>query len=255
MTATTSTSTLPVATQASSKVLAQAIDTTTESTYKFLYFGLHGRGELIRTLLSYGGAKFEELSLDWPAMKKDTPFGVLPVFYETTSNGTVLEFSESQAIERYLARKFNLLGTNSWENHLVDRYYTSMETLSVNFFKVLFAPLEKRQEEAESFYRDHLPRWIAAHEAHLAKNGNTGHYIGEDQFTLADFKTALMVDRILLMVPQGMENRVASLLNKEATPGLWKVKETVNAHPQVAEWKNSERHAQITAGTKGFFKF
>ncbi|KAI7823579.1 hypothetical protein BC939DRAFT_492979 [Gamsiella multidivaricata] len=247
-------SVLPIATQASTHALAQAIDTTTESTFKFLYFGLHGRGELIRNLLAYGGAKFEELSLDWPAMKKDTPFGVLPVLYETTSDGTVLELSESQAIERHLARKFDLLGSNSWENHLVDRYYTSMETLSVNFFKVLFAPLEKRNYEAEAFYRDHLPRWIAAHEAHLAKNGTNGHYV-ESQFTLADLKTALMVDRILLMVPKGLEERVRGLISEERTPGLWKVKETVNAHPRIAEWKKSERHAQIDAGTKGFFKF
>ncbi|KAG0261676.1 hypothetical protein BG011_000772 [Mortierella polycephala] len=251
---TASTTVLPTATQATTQVLAQAAESSTASTFQFLYFGLHGRGELIRTLLTYGGAKYDELALDWPGMKKDTPFGVLPVLYETTSDGTVLELAESQAIEHYLARKFNLMGANSWENHLVDRYYTSMETLSNNFIKVMFAPLEKRQTEAEIFYRDHLPRWIAAHEHHLTKNGTNGHYVG-DQFSLADLKTAMMIERIQFLVPKGMEEQVAALFSAEATPGLWKVKETVNAHPHIAEWKKSERHTQIDAGTKGFFKF
>ncbi|KAG0213075.1 hypothetical protein BGX28_005096 [Mortierella sp. GBA30] len=252
--ASTTSTILPKATQASTQVLSKASESSTESTYKFLYFGLHGRGELTRTLLSFGGAQFEELALDWPAMKKDTPFGVLPVLYETTSDGTVLELSESQAIERYLAKKFDLLGSNSWEAHLVDRYYTSLETLSINFFKVMFAPAESRQAEAETFYKDHLPRWIAAHEIHLAKNGSNGHYVGE-KLSLADFKVALMIDRIQFLVPKGLESKVEQLFSAEATPGLWKVKETVNAHPKIAAWKKSERHDQINAGTKGFFKF
>ncbi|KAF9276612.1 hypothetical protein BGZ68_009899 [Mortierella alpina] len=247
-------SALPVATQAPSQVLAKAADSSSDSTYKLLYFGLHGRGELIRTLLTYHGAKFEELTLDWPAMKKDTPFGVLPVVYETTSDGTILELAEAQAIERHLAQKFNLLGANSWEAHLVDRYYTSMETLSNQFFKVMFAPLDKRQAEAESFYRDHLPRWVAAHEKHLAQNGTNGHYVG-NALSLADFKTALMMDRIQFLVPQGLEEQVKALFSKETTPGLWKVRETVNANERIAQWRNSERYAQINAGTKGFFKF
>ncbi|KAF9949939.1 hypothetical protein BGZ70_001571, partial [Mortierella alpina] len=149
---TVSSSSLPVATRAPTQVLAAASDASKDSTYQLLYFGLHGRGELIRTLLAYHGAKFEELTLDWPAMKKDTPFGVLPVVYETTTDGTILELAEAQAIERHLAHKFQLLGANSWEAHLVDRYYTSIETLSNLFFKVMFAPLDKRTAEAATFY-------------------------------------------------------------------------------------------------------
>ncbi|KAF9560689.1 hypothetical protein EC968_006087 [Mortierella alpina] len=250
---TVSTSSLPIATQAPTQVLANASDSSSDSTYQLLYFGLHGRGELIRTLLTYHGAKFEELALDWPAMKKDTPFGVLPVVYETTSEGTVLELAEAQAIERYLAHKFDLLGSNSWEAHLVDRYYNSTETLSNQFFKVMFAPSESRRTEAEIFYRDHLSRWIAAHEKHLT---TTGHYLGEEEkFSLADFKTALMMDRIQFLVPAGMEDQVQALFSKEKTPGLWKVREMVNAHPRIAQWRRSDRFAQINAGTKGFFKF
>lgn len=58
---------LPVATQASSEVLSRAASSH-DSTFKILYFGLHGRGELSRNLLAYGDAKWEELAVvsDFP---------------------------------------------------------------------------------------------------------------------------------------------------------------------------------------------
>jgi len=281
---------LPKATQAPSDVLSNASESSTESTYKVLYFGLHGRGEMTRTLLVYGGARFEEIPLQWPAMKTDTRFGCLPVslycpwiyvvprqllllyefslidivsfhiflisqvLYETTSSGTVLELAETLAIERYLARKFNLLGSNAWEEHLVNEYVYSTESLNNNFNKILFASdLEVRQKEAEVFYRDHLSRWIQTHERHLAEKQN-GHYVG-DKITLADIRTMVMVDRIMFMVPKGQDESVNKIFNRETAPGLWKVRDTVNAHPLIAAWKKSQRHQEIDAGTKGFFKF
>lgn len=51
---------LPVPTQADTTTLGHAA-ASTNSTFKILYFGLHGRGELTRTLLAYSGAKWEEL--------------------------------------------------------------------------------------------------------------------------------------------------------------------------------------------------
>ncbi|KAF9355266.1 hypothetical protein BGX26_006814, partial [Mortierella sp. AD094] len=53
---------LPTPTQTNTDVLSQAAKSN-DSTFKVLYFGLHGRGELTRTLLAYGGAKTEELTV------------------------------------------------------------------------------------------------------------------------------------------------------------------------------------------------
>lgn len=47
----------------------------TMSSYKLTYFNLTGLGESIRFLLSYGGAKFEDVRLsfeDWPKYKAGT---------------------------------------------------------------------------------------------------------------------------------------------------------------------------------------
>ncbi|KAF9438395.1 hypothetical protein BGZ76_008175 [Entomortierella beljakovae] len=54
---------LPTPTQASSDVLCQTARSNNKSTYKVLYFGVHGRGELTRTHLAYSGAKWDEMTV------------------------------------------------------------------------------------------------------------------------------------------------------------------------------------------------
>ncbi|KAF9205993.1 hypothetical protein BGZ49_003185 [Haplosporangium sp. Z 27] len=241
---------LPTPTQASTDVLSQAVNSK-DSKFQVLYFDLHGRGELTRNLLAYSGTKFEELPVDWANQKEHTPFKCLPVVYETTANGTVLELAESQAIERYLANKFHLFGNNEYEHHKVEEYFTSTDTTQQGFAKVLGASLDKRVEEANKYYTEVLPKFIEIHEAHLKKNGSNGHYVGNST-TLADLKTALLIDRILFLRPKGADEPPFSA---EKTPLLWKVRETVNSHPPLAEWKKSKRQQELDANTKDRFKF
>ncbi|KAF9578799.1 hypothetical protein BGW38_005234 [Lunasporangiospora selenospora] len=248
---------LPVPTQASSEVLSKAIRdaTNTKSTYKFLYFPLNGRGETIRNLLAYGNVDYEDVIADWPAMKKDTRFGCVPVLFETTASGTVLEFSESQAIERYLARKFGLLGSNEWEEHLVNEYVNSVDTTAGNALtKILFAPVETRNKSAEEFYKSQLAPWIQIHEGHLKANGGNGHYVG-DKFSWADIKLSTAINVLLTMVPKGLEKEIEALINPEATPNIWKVREAALAHPSLGEWLKSDKLVQYSVANKGFFKF
>ncbi|KAF9135246.1 hypothetical protein BGW39_003926 [Mortierella sp. 14UC] len=242
---------LPVPTKADTNVLGQAAKST-DSTYKILYFGLHGRGELTRTLLAYTGAKWEELPVDWATQKELTPFKVLPVVYETNSDGTILELAESQAIERYLANKYGLYGKNAYETHKVEQYFSSADGIAQAFGnKIIGASQDKRVEEANKFYVEVLPKFIAIHEAHLAKNGSNGHYIGNST-TLADIKVANLIDRLLFLRPQGADEVPFSA---EKTPNLWKVLEKVNSHPTLAAWKKSDRYQELNAGTKSMFKF
>ncbi|KAG0297944.1 hypothetical protein BGZ96_003923 [Linnemannia gamsii] len=242
---------LPVPTQADTTVLGQAAQST-NSTYKILYFGLHGRGELTRTLLAYSGAKWEELPVDWPTQKEHTPFKCLPVVYETAQDGTILELAESQAIERYLANKYGLYGKNAYEAHKVEQIFSSADGVAQAFSqKIIGVAQDKRVEEANKLYVEVLPKFIAIHEAQLAKNGSNGHYIGNSA-TLADIKVANLIDRLLFLRPQGA-NEVP--FSAEKTPNLWKVLEKVNSHPTMAAWKKSDRYQELNAGTKSMFKF
>ncbi|KAF9350299.1 hypothetical protein BGX26_011498, partial [Mortierella sp. AD094] len=189
---------------------------------------------------------------DWANQKEHTPFKCLPVVYEVTSDGTVLELAESQAIERYLATKFHLYGKNDYEHHKVEQFFTSTDTAQQTFgTKVVGAAPDKRAEEANKFYAEVLPKFIEVHEAHLKKNGSNGHYVG-DSTTLADIKTTLLINRILFLRPKGADEVPFSA---EKTPLLWKVRETVDNHPTLAAWKKSQRYEELNAGTKNLFKW
>ncbi|KAG0045368.1 hypothetical protein BGZ83_009418 [Gryganskiella cystojenkinii] len=243
--------TLPIVTEGSSELLSHVIDKP-DSTFKLLYFNLHGRGGLIRNLLAYGGHKWEELPLDWPAQKSQTQFQCLPVVWETTSLGTVLELAESQAIERYLAKKFHLFGKNAWEEHKINEFFNSTDSTQIVFFtKVISNPPANRVDEANQFYADALAKFLTLHELHLKKNGSNGHYVGT-RTSLADLKTAMFIDRLLLLRPKGA-NEVP--ISKEKTPELWQLRETVHAHPSLAEWLNSQRYKDMDVSTRAVFKF
>ncbi|KAF9908262.1 hypothetical protein EC991_010102 [Linnemannia zychae] len=243
--------TLPTPTKADPKVLGQA-SRSTNSTYQLLYFPMHGRGELTRTILVFSGAKWEELPLDLNIQKKQLPFKLIPVLYETTPDGTILELAESHAIERYLATKYGLNGSDPYETHRVDQIYTSTDFANQLFWtRVRWAPLDKRIEEAHKFYDEILPAYIANHEAQLEKNGSNGHYVG-DNITLADLKSAQFIDRVMFMRPKGTKEPPFS---KDKSPNMWKVLETVNGHPAMAEWKKSKRYQDLDAGSLSFFQF
>ncbi|KAF9110679.1 hypothetical protein BGX27_006027 [Mortierella sp. AM989] len=232
-------------------VLSQAAKSQ-DSTFKILYFNLHGRSELIRAILAYVGAKWEDLAIDWPKQKEHTPFKCLPVVYEETTDGTVLELAEAQAIERYLGHKFHLFGKNEYEHHKVEQFLTSTDTVQQAFaVKIIGVAPEKRVEVVNKYYAEELSKFIEVHEEHLKKNGSNGHYVG-DSTTLADIKTAVFIDRILFLRQKGANEPPFSA---EKSPLLWKVRETINNHPSFAEWKKSKRYQELDASTKSAFKF
>ncbi|KAG0205953.1 hypothetical protein BGX28_002547, partial [Mortierella sp. GBA30] len=59
-----------------------------DSQFEVRYFGFHGLGDMARTMLAAGGAKFTNFNPDnWPEEKPKAPFGVMPLLKETTSDG------------------------------------------------------------------------------------------------------------------------------------------------------------------------
>ncbi|KAG0309402.1 hypothetical protein BGZ99_000865 [Dissophora globulifera] len=240
---------LPIATKASSQFLSQAIKSS-NSSYKILYFNLHARAEVTRTLLAFSGAKWEEISIDWATQKEQTPFQCIPVLYETTADGTILQIGETEVIERYLAKKFNLLGQNEWEQLMIEQYHSSTLALQVMYRQnFLFSPPEKRVESATSFYNDIFKKFVTVHERYLEKNGSNGHYIGQ-HLSLADIKTTSFLDRMTFLNPEGADLPVSA----EKTPNLWKVREAVNSHPNIVAWNTSQRHQELDNLTATKFK-
>ncbi|KAG0291273.1 hypothetical protein BGZ97_005941, partial [Linnemannia gamsii] len=97
-----------------------ALATKRDSTFEVKYFDIHGLAHITRLLLAISGQKFKSTNpADWAAEKPLAPFGHMPLLIETSADGkTTLQIAESDAIERYLARKLGLLGSDAFEEVL-----------------------------------------------------------------------------------------------------------------------------------------
>ncbi|KAF9113451.1 hypothetical protein BGX27_001565 [Mortierella sp. AM989] len=218
-----------------------------DSKFTVHYFNFHGLGVCPRALLCIGEALWDnkiQTMADWPQTKETIPLGTLPVLLETNlSTGEAIAIPESGAIERYLAGKFGLLGDNVREQTLNDIFYAQAVMLNTKFVeKTVWTFEEVRQKALDQFLETTLPNWIKVCEKQLAENGNTGHFVG-NKFTLADIKTAVIMDTFLALESE-------KVLNPTFCPRLWKLKETVDSHPTYATWRKSEEYKSIDKETQ-----
>ncbi|OAQ28130.1 hypothetical protein K457DRAFT_139014 [Linnemannia elongata AG-77] len=222
-----------------------ALADETDSSFEVRYFHLHGQGGLARTLIVIGTNGHSRLTNvhedDWAENKPTTPFGVMPLLTETSADGkTKLQIAESDAIERYLARKFGLFGNGTaFEKVLVNTFANSTQGLIMSIFNSygLIEDRAVRTKNKGPLISDSIAPWIKYHEQHLQANGANGHYVG-NKVSLADVKT----DYVISMI-QGLSGD--ELVSEEKTPAIWKVRQEMDKIGGVAEWKASEEYKSL----------
>ncbi|KAG0267134.1 hypothetical protein DFQ27_009154 [Actinomortierella ambigua] len=250
--------------------VSEIVDTTTatslmkakDSHFKYLYFDIWARGELPRTILAYVGASWEEIKFDWPNQKPLlAPFHQVPILYEENASlRTTIRLNETKAIERYLAEKYGLLDGGSddpLERQRLDEIYNNTDGISIIFdYTVLSMQGDARVEGARQFYAGAFKQWAEHHEALLLKaGGGNHHYARSGKTTLADLKTALMVRRVLFLVPKGIDVKADIPVSKEKTPALWRLVEAIEQHPPMAQWMATERFQQLDKNSKAMMGF
>ncbi|XP_043273317.1 uncharacterized protein [Venturia canescens] len=144
------------------------------SSYKLTYFNITGLGEPIRFMLSYGGAKFEDVRLsfeEWPKQKPNMPMGQVPVL---EIDGK--KYHQSKAIGRYLAKKFNLYGKDDLEALEVDAAADSIDDLRIALSTYFWEkdPAFKAKLKDVAFQK--LPVCLDNFNAQVKKNG--GYFVG-----------------------------------------------------------------------------
>ncbi|KAG0257155.1 hypothetical protein BG011_004139 [Mortierella polycephala] len=223
--------------------LSQAKD----NQYTMLYFPFHGVVPALRAILAMSGEKYTFIHPeDWAVEKHQTPFGHMPVLYETAATGETLELGELSVIEFYLATKFGLMGSNTWEDQLIRSYTSSTESLFDKFvMSAVRTPKEFQKQMTELFVEKQIPEWAEYHERILRANGTNGHYIG-DQLTFADIKTGTVLG---VMIALSGDNYIT----KEKTPGLLAVYEMLEKHPKYAAWKASDQWKEYAETSRKVF--
>ncbi|KAG0045034.1 hypothetical protein BGZ83_009722 [Gryganskiella cystojenkinii] len=225
---------------------AAAVAATSDIKYKILYLKLHGMAATTRAMLAIGGVEWESVfPTDWAEEKKSVPMGVMPVLYEIhQESGLTLEIPESEVIERYLARKFSLLGQDHWEETAINVFYSSSNAVMANYVnKVLLAFPDTKSRELAKFVAREIPPWIEQHEKWLTRNGLNGHYVG-DRLSIADIRSVIGLDRYMTL-PECKD-----LFSEEKTPGLFRLKSTLEKNQRYRDWIHSKEFEEITVSTR-----
>ncbi|KAF9084616.1 hypothetical protein BGX23_010360 [Mortierella sp. AD031] len=222
-----------------------------DNKYELLYFPFHGVVTGLRALLAMSGANYTFTHpTEWENKEKVmTPFGSLPVLYETDPrSGKTLELAELSAIESYLGEKYSWMGDNLWEKNLILMYHSSTQAVFDKLVTtVMRAPKENKDRMMEIYLDKILPEWVDTHERALQARGATGYYVG-DKASLADLKTASTLDNLIAISGD-------RLISREKTPAIMAVYDTVEKLPKYAVWKSSPEWKAYDKRNKELFNF
>ncbi|KAG0226134.1 Glutathione S-transferase S1 [Mortierella sp. GBA43] len=215
-------------------------------SYRLLYWDVASVGATARDILAYGKAKWSNQlpqGNEWDEGKLPTPFKVMPVLNIVAPDGKEVFITESIVIDQYLAKQFHLLGDDEWEELTIKGIYSNIHYLRErSFMNVTWTYPDKRKESLDKFLNSSLPNFIADHEFHLKANGSNGHYVG-DKLSLADIHLANIIDHFSHL-PSG--EATTELFKKSE---LWKVKEVVEKHPDIAAWRATDECQMLAKGS------
>ncbi|KAM5140464.1 uncharacterized protein ACMZJ9_014317 [Mantella aurantiaca] len=153
--------------------------------YTLTYFPVRGRAEAIRLLLADQGASWtdDEVQIgDWMSgkseVKKAAVFGQLPRFQD----GDFVLY-QTNAILRYLGRKFGIAGSNEQERAIIDMVNDGVEDLRLKYSRFMFFEYETGKEK----YGNELPNHLTHFEKILSKNSDGTKFLVGDKISYADY--------------------------------------------------------------------
>ena len=196
-------------------------------TYKLIYFNAKGRAEITRFIFAQSGVPYEDKRIEydakeWPELKPNTPFGVLPVL---EIDGKQL--GGSIVIARYLAEEFGLAGSNAFENAEIDSIADWISDFFTKVVKVVFEKDEtKKAELLDKFVKEVIPKYFDILEKKVSPEG----WLYGNKVTWVDF--------FFYTVIPGYKNAL------DKYPGLDKVKKNVESLPNIAKWLKDRPETQ-----------
>ena len=195
-------------------------------TYKLYYFPGRGRAELIRWIFAQAGVQYEDIRKsgeDWAAFKPSTPFEGMPVL---DIDGKL--YAGSGPLARYVAEQHGLAGSNALENLELASLYDLMEDLFIRLMLFFYEKEDGRKAELKKDLDEkHFPKYLGLLNKRITENGSAEGWIFGNKVTYVDLRVALMSD--ILIRESG-----ANVL--DAYPAIAKLKETVEALPNIAKW-------------------
>jgi glutathione S-transferase len=216
------------------------------------YWGIRGLGQPIRFLLASADVPFSEVRLgvlqdgtilhenkegeDWGSVrsKLDMPFPNLPYLIDT-SEASPASLSQSNAILRYLARRFDFYGDSEtdrieidilqeqaydFRNEIVDTAYTLGEGYAAAF---------------DHFSNNTLPQYLDGFENYLANRDHGNYFVGS-RLSLVDFVLYELFWQMTLMVPNSITDT--------SRPTLFAFIREFEKEPKIANYMQSQNYIE-----------
>ena len=209
------------------------------------YWAIRGLGQPIRFLLAHAEVGFSEVRLgvnqdgsgvadeshDWEIHKGtlSMPFPNLPYLIDS-SGPTKVQLTQSNAVMRYLARRFDYYGDTEsdqiWIDILQDEAYDFRNLI----ISTAYTLGTEYQVAFNEFTSTAVPRYLDGFENYLSNRGIHTHFVGS-RISLVDFILYELIWQVSIMVPGSVTNihRVS----------LWAFIEEFEKLPQIATYMAS----------------
>lgn len=179
-----------------------------EGMYKLRYFDARGTAETIRLIFAIAEVEYEDARYSF-STRSPGNFGsvVSPQFDEDQKNGKMkvgmnkvpildagpcFSLPQSKAIERYLARKFRMMGDTDEEAAIVDAIAEHVRDIH-EAFRRKCGPSSGDESKKKEWFKKELPEFLRALEDVLPKNAPVGFSINCKRMSYAD----LVIFRLL----------------------------------------------------------
>eukprot|EP00747_Dinoflagellata_sp_TGD_P080445 gnl/TRDRNA2_/TRDRNA2_160896_c0_seq3.p1 gnl/TRDRNA2_/TRDRNA2_160896_c0~~gnl/TRDRNA2_/TRDRNA2_160896_c0_seq3.p1 ORF type:complete len:250 (+),score=47.07 gnl/TRDRNA2_/TRDRNA2_160896_c0_seq3:50-751(+) len=143
-----------------------------------------------------------------------------------------VKFGQSKAIERYLARKFDMMGSTPEEECHIEQLCETVVDIKKDYQKYRGIPDPADKEAAmEKWFSEELPRWMGLTEKSLPAN-QPGPFLVGKKISLAD-----VVYFQLLLAPSGFfDNEDGARDSFQACERIKAAMEATAANPELQAW-------------------
>ena len=177
------------------------------------YWAIRALGQPIRFLLAHAEVAFSEVRLgvnqdgsageshDW-ATHKDTlsvPFPNLPYLIDSSGPAEV-RLTQSNAIMRYLARRFDYYGDTASDQICIDVLQDEAYDLRNSIVKTVYTLGAEYEAAFDEFTSTAVPRYLDGFESYLSNRGIHTHFVGT-RISLVDFILYELIWQVSIMVP------------------------------------------------------
>lgn len=212
------------------------------------YWGIRGLAQPIRFLLTCAEVPFTEVRLgvfedgtlmnkeqedqDWADVRAtlDMSFPNLPYLIDTSANPPV-QLTQSNAILRYLARRYDFYGDSELERTEIDLLQDQAYDFRNAIEKTAYTLGGEYHNVFKQFSADVLPQHLDSFERYLAGKDNQKYFVG---------KRLLLVDFVLYELLWQMTQMVPGSITESHRPTLFSFTQQFELIPQIAAYMKSD---------------